>query len=264
MNAPGAPADFLGRLAARALGQTPPLGPRPAEPFEGSAGLSEEVLEGASLPPAESPRSLLAGPMDLPPADSPRFALTDPQESPLRRDWDHAPEGAALQERTLAHTSETPALKGRTLNSLGLQPQVHALQDPLRPEGAVPFLERLPSQSVPGAVFSTRPAAEDAVPPRRPGGAEATERIAENSASLTPRAALERESLSLARGTANLPGPRVDQRVAPPAEPVIRVTIGRIEVRALAPTAPTVPAARPAAPRLGLAEYLRRRGEGRP
>jgi hypothetical protein len=46
-------------------------------------------------------------------------------------------------------------------------------------------------------------------------------------------------------------------------EPTIRVTIGRIEVRATAPAPPPAPAARPAGPRLTLEEYLRRRNEGR-
>jgi hypothetical protein len=52
---------------------------------------------------------------------------------------------------------------------------------------------------------------------------------------------------------------------APAPETVVRVTIGRIEVRAAAPAAPRAPtqAARSAGPRLTLEEYLRRRGEGR-
>jgi hypothetical protein len=285
MSAPGAPADFLGRLAARALGQTPPLAPRPAEPFEGSAGLAEEAVEAAPLAAVESPRpspARPAAPVDLPPADSPRSALADRPEPLSRRHSDHAPEGPPQSKQDLAHASETPALKGQTLNSLGLQPQVSDPHHPLRPEGAVPFAletlgearplsasrreslpSSLPSLSVPGAVTPTYPSAADAVPPRRPREPQTTERIAEFSASLTPRATLERDSLPLA---ASFPAsPRGDNRpAAPAAEPAIRVTIGRIEVRAVAPAAPATPAARPAAPRLGLAEYLRRRGEGRP
>jgi hypothetical protein len=46
-------------------------------------------------------------------------------------------------------------------------------------------------------------------------------------------------------------------------EPTIRVTIGRIEVRATAPAPPPAPAARPTGPRLTLEEYMRRRNEGR-
>ncbi len=274
-----APADFLGRLASRALGQAPPLAPRPAEPFEGPAGLAEEAAEGASLAPADSPRPTLAVPMDSPLADSLRSVLADPPESPSHRARAHPPETPALEERNWARTAETPALKGRNLKSLGLQPQVNHAQGPLRPEGAVPVLESLPSLSVPGSVPPTRSVlAEDRprlglrpeapqAPPLQDGTWSAetrpTESIDEISpSSLTPRAALEPKSLALA--DRNQAAPRA---AAPAAEPVIRVTIGRIEVRATVPTgpaAPAPPAARPAAPRLGLAEYLRRRGEGRP
>jgi len=58
-------------------------------------------------------------------------------------------------------------------------------------------------------------------------------------------------------------GVRAEAGASPVAEPTIRVTIGRIEVRATAPAPPPVPAARPAGPRLTLEEYLRRRSEGR-
>jgi hypothetical protein len=56
---------------------------------------------------------------------------------------------------------------------------------------------------------------------------------------------------------------RSDGRPAPAAETTVRVTIGRIEVRATAPAPAPAPAARPTGPRLTLDEYLRRRREGR-
>lgn len=46
-------------------------------------------------------------------------------------------------------------------------------------------------------------------------------------------------------------------------ETVVSVTIGRIDVRAVPPPAPARRAARPAGPRLSLADYLKQRGEGR-
>ena len=55
--------DFLGRLAARALGQVPPVRPRLPSRFEPAAGLVEEVVEASpvSAPPRlsrPSPRSV--------------------------------------------------------------------------------------------------------------------------------------------------------------------------------------------------------------
>jgi hypothetical protein len=272
--------DFLGRLAARALGQTQPLAPRPASPFEGSAGLTEEASPAVAedAPRADSPRSTLAVPMDFPPADSPPSALTGRPEPLPRRDWnhapetpapgrnwDHTPEGPGPEGRDSSRAPERPAPKGRNLNSLGLQPQVPGPQDPLRPEGAVPFLESLPSLSVPGPIRAAEGVPRPGLKPPlqagpRPSEAHPAEPRDEISASsLAPRTALEPESLAFGAPNQAAPRPAV-----PAAEPVIRVTIGRIEVRAVAPAAPAPPAARPAAPRLGLAEYLRRRGEGRP
>ncbi|HEY4572771.1 MAG TPA: hypothetical protein VIJ26_02365 [Thermoanaerobaculia bacterium] len=50
--------DFLGRLAARALGQVPPVRPRMPSRFEPAAGLAGEVVveEAAAPPPASPPR----------------------------------------------------------------------------------------------------------------------------------------------------------------------------------------------------------------
>ena len=57
--------------------------------------------------------------------------------------------------------------------------------------------------------------------------------------------------------------PRGDERSAEP--PTIHVSIGRVEVRAVEPERPTLPAApvRPAGPRVSLDEYLRLRDGGR-
>jgi len=55
-----------------------------------------------------------------------------------------------------------------------------------------------------------------------------------------------------------------EQPAAQKAAPTIRVTIGRIEVRAVVPAPPTPrPAAEPRMPALPLDQYLKQRGEGR-
>ena len=47
----------------------------------------------------------------------------------------------------------------------------------------------------------------------------------------------------------------------PAAGAIVQVTIGRVEVRGAPAPAPRSAAARPREPRLGLDDYLRRRGE---
>lgn len=80
---------------------------------------------------------------------------------------------------------------------------------------------------------------------------------------LVPRSALREESALPGLAVPSPRAPSAETGTAPAAEPVIRVTIGRIEVRAAAPAPPPAPAPRPAGPRLSLEDYLRRRGEGR-
>ncbi|HEY4588516.1 MAG TPA: hypothetical protein VII86_04790, partial [Thermoanaerobaculia bacterium] len=79
---------------------------------------------------------------------------------------------------------------------------------------------------------------------------------------LVPRAALRQEP-PLPGVTPPSPRAEAGPAAAPASEPTIRVTIGRIEVRAAAPAPPPAPAPRPAAPRLTLEDYLRRRREER-
>jgi hypothetical protein len=49
-----------------------------------------------------------------------------------------------------------------------------------------------------------------------------------------------------------------------PAEPVVQVTIGRIEVRAVQPSPPSRLRAPRPRPKLSLSDYLRERDGGRP
>lgn len=56
--------------------------------------------------------------------------------------------------------------------------------------------------------------------------------------------------------------PRAELAAAPEAAPTIRVTIGRVDVRATPPPAPTPKVQRPKAPVMSLDEYLRERAEG--
>ena len=96
---------------------------------------------------------------------------------------------------------------------------------------------------------------------------------AKNTSSSRPTASRERATSVEPRPLAERPAlPRLEPRpalpVAPPpaAEPLIRVTIGRIEVRAVLPrpalSPPSAPARPPSAPALGLDDYLKQRNGG--
>lgn len=83
--------------------------------------------------------------------------------------------------------------------------------------------------------------------------------------------ALESEAPARSRPVANGPGETAVRQPAMAqadganaAPPIVQVTIGRIEVRAVTPSAPPAPRApaRPQGPALSLDEYLRRRNGG--
>jgi hypothetical protein len=298
--------DFLGRLAARALGQVPPLGPRLASRFEQAPALSEEVVETAPVERTPEGRALtspaLLSPrerreeergseavVDLDGQAGVQTALsaTPPSPIPALSSVSSTALRAAVPERA----PEPSALEGRHLNSLGLQPQVSEPRDLLSPEGATPSPRSVPPLS--GLGEADRPPSLGLTPqaiqmPPLQGGFLGTvvrtptegideisslpaladprgERIEETGARrpLVPRSALREESALPGLAVPSPRAPFAETGTAPAAEPVIRVTIGRIEVRAAAPAPPPAPAARPAGPRLSLEDYLRRRGEGR-
>ena len=336
--------DFLGRLAARALGQAPPLGPRPASQFETSpAALSEETAESAPAETAPAGRALTS-----PALLSPR----ERREEEGRSEAGVGMEGArpALAAETAPESSipqghEPPALKGRHLNSLGLQPQVGSLQDFPNPEGVTsPTLGEAGAETAPETSTPQRP--EPSAPkgrplnslglhPQVPGPEDSINPEGVTSPSRSPRSMPPLPGLGEEDGLPSLglkpqavqrtpvqggvlqtPTHEIDEisyfsdRAAlrkegneetgtlPSLIPrsVLREESARLGIGVPSPFAPRLAAgpapaaraghpgdhrahrgagrhappllrrrrARPAAPRLGLAEYLRRRGEGRP
>lgn len=160
-----------------------------------------------------------------------------------------------------------------------------------RPESSVPrlLLREHTDSGLPGRVQPmlqlSPPTSQGALQPspreepdgREPIGATAVRQAPLRHRSLVPRSTVAREEPDLpfsASTDRNGGDGRVDRGVRPRAaweegpvgqasEPTVRVTIGRIEVRATAPAPPPTPAARPTGPRLSLEEYLRRRNGGR-
>ncbi|HEX9990083.1 MAG TPA: hypothetical protein VGE45_16620 [Chloroflexia bacterium] len=111
--------------------------------------------------------------------------------------------------------------------------------------------------SVVPATAQTLPLVQQAAPPVAITPRPASERIVPVPQESNPRMTHPAGTMSPARhGARTQPPP-------PPAPPTIRVSIGRIEVRAVMPPAPTPAPAPPAAPMLTLEAYLRER-TGRP
>jgi hypothetical protein len=231
--------DFLTRLAQRLTGELPVVQPRLPLLFEPTAGSARAVEEGGevAIPAAREPEEL------TPPPLSTRLAPTAPaplapRDAPLRLD----PLRPPMNLPGLTELSPTPALpflapkegrdisggpSGETSAHTILQPASHLTP----PRRAVPVL--------------IRPAASTGTPP------------------ISTSTALRRSAVARAMHDAAKPG-RVggtgEREQGPPA---IHVHIGRVDVRAVLPSAAAPrPAAPPAAPRATLEDYLSGRKGG--
>jgi hypothetical protein len=189
----------------------------------------------ADLPPEIRPR--------LPSAFEAGLVLARESAAPLPDEREERP--LAVHRGPLVAPPAEPPLRARSEpepRPLRLEPaRARARQAPAPRPGPAPE----PRSGPPPA-----PRPDDAVPPA------ATEHT--SSPPLEPRvqpAVPEAEGPSPERSSA-------DGRDAAEAAPVIRVTIGRIDVRAVAEVPPPSSARRPAAPRLSLDEYLRERARG--
>lgn len=258
--------DYLANLAARSVHAASTVQPRLASRFETSfaaarltpedgVGLKTEVAVERRTPPVPPPAPG--------PASRPRpSATTDSQPPPPR---------TPLASERIA---DEPA---PTTDPPGALPAVPVAR--ARPAAAASRDSEWPDVPTRGDPGSRRSAAHAAVvDARAPRVANEPPAVAE-AASERPRLLPER-----ARSTSAAPresGPRLTPRVTPPAmtprsaaeqqeqgpaaTPTIRVTIGRVEVRAVVQPAPDPPRAAPARSGsiLSLDEYLKQRNGGR-
>jgi hypothetical protein len=237
--------DYLTNLIARSTGKTPVIEPRLPSLFEPPGAFCEGLVESEMLVSARdvAPQPSIAAPgtgpqsLSIPPAawemlELPRHNVAaeptgraQPQREPL---W----QASAGPSNPLSAT-ESPTTRETEIRV----PTKITSQAPeiARADAAAPVFARGPSekQSEPqplSPVVIVRPRAMPPIPPVEP---------------VTPAAAM-------------LPQRRTE------AAPTIRVTIGRIEVRAMMAPAPALPAEkkRAAPPLLSLNEYLRRRARG--
>lgn len=300
--------DFLTTLAARGLGATASLAPRPASRFELPAAPAVPAdpatpADPAAPPPAE-PRGSATTPLD-PAAASPTSGATPRAEAPAARAeqerMDESP-GPALSPPPWTARADRSRGEDRG-DSNRIPPPAPRAADPRpvpvdrAPEPAAGVGRVAATVSTPAAGSLRRAPSEPGTGSLRPAGAVDDARDTARGDGPTP--ALEPGSPSRERSPDPAPPrasrerpdaplpvltPRLDP-LPPPARPrlvpagpdatsgepgaeaaapVIRVTIGRIEVRASQSAAPA-PAPRPSGPpRLSLDEYLRSGPRRRP
>jgi len=246
-----APAGHLARLVERLAPIEPILRRRRPALFEDAAppaadGPPDAADEPFAMPygtperhggmPAPTTPRGPARQMDTPSA---RVYTPDARAAPTR---EPPPVDATIRDASMPLPGTTPPAPAAAV-PLGAPPlrarpspppsMADAAEAARRPEGSAP---------APGRDTPQRAERADAVPP-----------------STLPRlAAAQAVALALPSRPAPRPAPTAPPRELPPIE----VTIGRIEVRA-ANVAPPAPRHRGPAPRLGLDQYLRERGDSR-
>lgn len=281
---------FLQRLARRALGNAPGVQPRIPSRFEDGGGAMaaievREAVRATEQPPALRP---VVGTRPEPERRRPTGSAPEPaspsRPRPRRDDEGSTPTGPPPRGTPRAHAAPGPEPSSKAETSRHPETPTRRPETVSGPRPAVPHrhprapssetrLDTAPSpepQVARGAAppesppsVTVRPTAvrvenrERRNPPSpRPGESESP---SAQRASIRPRVDVE-TSLPVSRGERRNGSRQRTQDT--PAEPAVRVTIGRVEVRAIQPASPPAPRRLPE-PRLTLEDYLRQRREGR-
>ncbi|TPG11049.1 hypothetical protein EAH75_08795 [Rhodanobacter glycinis] len=241
--------DFLDRLAARAIGSETALVPRMPSLFEPLQRTSimpasddgeavprhRETVSAATVTPTTAPTRLPQAPV-VAMTDAPHVAPAEPVAAPPHAVADMP--RAAVQPAPIAAAAPTPSpVIGRPVaSSTLLRPAEVSAPLPVRPRqtriAAEPTETVVPSQPSSGALLPA---------PTPVFGAAAAPARSSNAAAFRP--------LAVQAGAGSSSG-----------EPVVHVSIGRLEVRA-APASTTPPRRRDAPQPSSLDDYLRQRGK---
>lgn len=257
--------DFLGRLAARAVGTAPALRPRPRALFEPDAIAGAEPLEveeEREAPPAPRARPSAAPPEAPEPitraAEPPPAAEPEAPPAPRARPERHAVERTAQAPQREAPPAPRP--QRATAAPPVVVEQRREVVAPPPPPAAPP--RREPRPRPPARELAATSVVRRA--PDEPAETLVTPPLPE-SLPLRSQAIARARSLAPPPAPAPQPGaaPVRDAPPRPAPEPVVEVTIGRLEVRAATPgqparPAPTVERAEP----LSLDRYVRERARG--
>ena len=243
--------DYLSNVAAKSLNLIEPIHPRLASRFEPlpaidwlTAGLplEAEPVEEAPRPASmafEAAQLSVSAPVSAPPTAAPRQPLAAPM-AVVPTTPDRSPVDQPLQSLRNSTTGDVvpPSARSSTRPSSARR---HEARQQGRPTS-------LPIQDAPLATQTTGDAPSSVIP-SIPATVGARPAVAPHVESVTP--------VTPATPTVS---PPVSQ-----SAPTIRVTIGRIDVRAVMPPAPPAPRSRPSrpGPTLSLEDYLQQRREGR-
>lgn len=246
--------DFLDRLAARAIGGESTLAPR-------LPSLFEPLQRAPAMPLADE------GEAPAPRRDAGAAAPAVPIATPSPRELARATEPA---ERIAA--SVAPA--DRMATPVPARAVASSPHEPMAPPRIMPTPAHsaVAEQSVTPVALERPVASPSPVPPRQvrvaPTPQETARAPAPNGVLLPapvpvfamPRAAPARSERNVAAQTA---AARAESKAAVAAEPVVHVSIGRLEVRA-APAAAAPPRRRDGPQPSSLDDYLRQRGKATP
>jgi hypothetical protein len=201
--------------------------PRPAPPQGVVSAISEHDDDTPSETTAGASRQSVSGPASRPPhPDDARSGVSSAEDTPVRL---QPVEVKILSTRLRSAIAQPDLSSGAPSDRLELQPA---------PDPSSPVVSDV-SGGQRAAIFPRRPSMPLPVRP------QATPSLEPPQPSPTERRAADSES--------------------PPATPIIRVSIGRIDVRAVVLPAPPAPRPSPVrrGPALTLDDYLKQRSEGR-
>jgi hypothetical protein len=241
-------ADFLSRLVERSAGMAPIVRPAVAPLFAPGPAMAAEPAPLGLEPVGVVPQGPAPGTAPIPSAPTP-----------------------VLREAPTTDFSRPDRFPARTLPVVPPATPRETAHGALRPTAAAP-----PETPRRGAVHEHRPPPPEEFPVRvalTPSGAQGPSAIPRRSPAWEdgPRVdtAIRSVASPVLRPRDERP-PRRAEDLRPPgspeasAAPIVRISIGRIEVRAVAPSGPAAP--RPAPPRkstgVSLEEYLKPRSRG--
>lgn len=264
MSGPAATGNFLTRLAGQAHGVAPVLSPRLPALFEPVSQAPAPVADGAPPAPRRLLSQALSGDANAPRQPGDGDGLETPaRDAPLGRHTrqmglDAASDAGASARATVPVAAKAPATPRRSAPSATVAPARIAVSAAV--DHAPLVHDDAASATRPQESRLDRAMAEGMRVPDRSLARTMCTQPATAISSVAPAPGLPDRippSIAVDAGTRRAPG---DSHHA--TEPVIRVSIGRIEVRAVA--APATTAQQPARPRpTGLDDYLQQRGRTR-